>query len=114
LCPGGIVASGCSSGPDGRGFGETFGRADFDPSLHACRKVQRIGRFLGWEDLQTGGDWRYTRSEDDDGSLAEGRGALQQFLTENPQIKVRPYYNYGYGGTSFIVSEIQPSKETTS
>lgn len=33
-------------------------------------------------------------------------GAVNHFLTENPGIKLRPYYGYGHGGTSFIVSKV--------
>jgi hypothetical protein len=41
------------------------------------------------------------------GSASHGTfGALQKFLKQNPSIKVRPYYNYGHGGTSFVVYEI--------
>lgn len=33
-------------------------------------------------------------------------GALATFLKENPNIKLRQYCNYGYGGSSFIVTEV--------
>lgn len=33
-------------------------------------------------------------------------GALNKFLEENPNIKVREYHRYGYGGNSFIVIEV--------
>ncbi len=33
-------------------------------------------------------------------------GALNKFLKKNPSIKLRPFYAYGYGGMSFIVSSI--------
>lgn len=33
-------------------------------------------------------------------------GAMNKFLKKHTNIKVRPYYNYGHGGTSFIVYDI--------
>lgn len=33
-------------------------------------------------------------------------GALNTFLEDNPNIKLRDYYNYGHGGKSFVVCEI--------
>ena len=33
-------------------------------------------------------------------------GAFNRFLKENPHITVRPYYTYGYGGNSFLVTQI--------
>jgi len=33
-------------------------------------------------------------------------GALNTFLEDNPNIKVREYYTYGHGGKSFIVSQV--------
>lgn len=33
-------------------------------------------------------------------------GALNEFLQNNPDIKVRNYYSYGHGGMSFIVTNV--------
>ncbi len=65
-------------------------------SLEFIKPILQRGSVIVLDDF-----WAY-RGDNKRGT----RGALGTFLKDNPNIKLREYYNYGHGGKSFIVSEI--------